>query len=199
MKQWIAVFALLAVCAVPMLFAGEPTIVDGKNPVVKMVTSAGEIELELFEDTAPNTVGNFMSLVEKKFYDGLIFHRIIKDFMIQGGDPTGTGRGGPGYKFPDEFANNPMKNDQYAISMANAGPNTNGSQFFIITKKGGTPHLDGRHTVFGKVTKGQEVVDKLGVSQTGAGDRPNPEAKIISLTVVSKQKHAYAVKDKVGE
>ena len=186
--------ALFCMCAMPLVNAAEPEIKDGANPKVLMKTSAGDIELELFEDAAPNTVGNFVQLVEKKFYDGLIFHRIIPDFMIQGGDPDGSGRGGPGYNFADEFANNPNKNDQYAISMANAGPNTNGSQFFIITKKGGTPWLNGHHTVFGKVTKGTEVVDKLGASPTGPGDRPNPEVKIISVTVLQKQKHDYAVK-----
>ena len=185
---------LLCVCAMPRAKAGEgPEIKDG-NPKVLMKTSAGDIELELFEDAAPNTVANFITLAEKKFYDGLIFHRIIKDFMIQGGDPQGRGTGGPGYQFADEFTNNTHKNEQYAISMANAGPNTNGSQFFIITKTGGTPWLDGHHTVFGKATKGTEVIDKLGVSPTGPGDRPNPEVKIISVTVLQKQKHEYMVK-----
>ena len=199
MKQLFALLAVAMLVCVSGARAGEgPAIKDG-NPVVKMSTSAGDIELELFESDAPNTVANFISLIEKKFYDGVIFHRIIKNFMIQGGDPKGTGMGGPGYKFPDEFANNPNKNEQYAISMANAGRNTNGSQFFIITKEGGTSWLNGKHTVFGKVIKGKEVVDKLGVSPTGAGDRPNPEVKIVSLTVISKQKHEYAVKDKVGE
>jgi len=192
--------SLIALAVAPFVRAGEgPEIKDGANPRVLMKTTAGDIELELFEDSAPNTVANFISLVEKKFYDGLVFHRIIKDFMIQGGDPKGNGTGGPGYKFPDEFANNPHKNEQYALSMANSGPNTNGSQFFIVTKKGGTPWLDGRHTVFGKVIKGTEVVDKLGVSPTGPGDKPNPEVKIISVTVLQKQKHEYAPKDTVKE
>lgn len=185
---------LFCMCTVPCVSAGEPVIKDGANPIVLMKTTAGDIEIELFEDAAPNTVGNFVQLIEKKFYDGLTFHRIIKDFMIQGGCPKGTGTGDAGYKFADEFANNPNKNLQYAISMANAGPNTNGSQFFIITKKGGTSWLDGRHTVFGKVTKGTDVVDTLGVSPTGPGDRPTPAVKIVTVTVVQKQKHEYAVK-----
>jgi peptidyl-prolyl cis-trans isomerase B (cyclophilin B) len=164
------------------------------NPVVSMQTSAGEIVLELFEDAAPNTVANFISLAEKGFYANKIFHRIIKDFMIQGGCPQGTGTGGPGYRFADEFKGNPYKVDRYTICMANAGPGTNGSQFFIVTKKDGCGWLTGKHTVFGKVTKGLDVVDKLGTCKTGPGDRPNPEQKMTAVTVVSKRNHPYAVK-----
>ena len=164
------------------------------NPVVSMQTSAGEIVLELFEDAAPNTVGNFISLAESGFYNGKLFHRIIKDFMIQGGCPQGTGTGGPGYRFADEFKGNPHSVDRYTLCMANAGPNTNGSQFFIVTKADGCGWLTGKHTVFGKVTKGQDVVDKLGTCKTGPGDRPNPEQKITTVTVKSKRDHAYAVK-----
>ncbi|HYF52429.1 MAG TPA: peptidylprolyl isomerase [Planctomycetota bacterium] len=163
------------------------------NPVVEIDTTAGTITLELYEDAAPNTVANFIELTEKGFYNGKIFHRIIKDFMIQGGCPQGTGTGGPGYRFDDEFNNNPYKVDRYTICMANAGPKTNGSQFFIVTKKDGCDWLTGKHTVFGKVTKGQDVVDKLGNCKT-RGERPDPEMKINSVKVVSKRNHPYAVK-----
>jgi peptidyl-prolyl cis-trans isomerase B (cyclophilin B) len=122
-------------------------------------TSRGEIVCELFTKDAPKTVNNFVFLARENFYDGTVFHRVIADFMIQGGDPTGTGRGGPGYKFEDETHGNPNKHKVGTLSMANAGPNTNGSQFFITHVA--TPHLDGKHTVFGKVTKGQDVVDAV--------------------------------------
>lgn len=122
-------------------------------------TDRGAIELELFPEYAPVTVNNFVFLAQESFYDGTTFHRVISDFMIQGGDPTGTGRGGPGYRFQDEFENNPLRHERGVISMANAGPGTNGSQFFIT--HGPQPHLDGRHTVFGKVIAGQDVVDSI--------------------------------------
>ena len=126
---------------------------------VKMETARGDIELELYPQYAPKTVNNFVFLAQEGFYDGITFHRVIANFMIQGGDPTGTGRGGPGYRFEDEFAANPLKHETGVISMANAGPNTNGSQFFITHAP--QPHLDGRHTVFGKVVRGQDVVDAM--------------------------------------
>lgn len=135
------------------------SIDPGKTYHVTMETSKGVIELELYAQHAPNTVNNFVFLAKDGFYNGVTFHRVIKNFMIQGGDPTGTGSGGPGYKFKDEFHQNPLKHDRGVISMANAGPNTNGSQFFITHAP--QPHLDGRHTVFGKVTKGIEVVDAI--------------------------------------
>ena len=122
-------------------------------------TDKGDIILDLYPEHAPNTVNNFCFLCSEAYYDGVAFHRVISDFMIQGGDPTGTGRGGPGYVFRDEFAGNPLKHERGVISMANAGPNTNGSQFFIT--HGPQPHLDGRHTVFGKVIEGMEVVDAI--------------------------------------
>ncbi len=122
-------------------------------------TERGNIVLELYPEHAPNTVNNFVFLAQQGFYDGVTFHRVIANFMIQGGDPTGTGRGGPGYRFQDEFAGNPLRHDTGVISMANAGPNTNGSQFFITHSP--QPHLDGRHTVFGKVVEGQNVVDAI--------------------------------------
>jgi peptidyl-prolyl cis-trans isomerase B (cyclophilin B) len=127
-------------------------------------TSRGQIVCELFAKDAPKTVNNFVFLAREKFYDGTVFHRVISDFMIQGGDPTGTGRGGPGYKFEDETKGNPNKHKVGSLSMANAGPNTNGSQFFITHVV--TGHLDGKHTVFGKVTKGQDVVDAVAQGDT---------------------------------
>ncbi len=125
----------------------------------KIETNRGDIELELYAEYAPKTVNNFIFLAKEGFYDGVIFHRVISDFMVQGGDPTGTGRGGPGYKFEDEFEGNPLRHETKVISMANAGPNTNGSQFFITHSP--QPHLDGMHTVFGKVVEGQEIVDAI--------------------------------------
>jgi len=122
-------------------------------------TSRGVIELELYPQHAPKTVNNFVFLAKQGFYDGIAFHRVISNFMIQGGDPTGTGRGGPGYRFEDEVKGNPLKHETGVISMANSGPNTNGSQFFITHSP--QPHLNGRHTVFGKVVSGQDVVDAI--------------------------------------
>ena len=132
-------------------------------------TNHGAIAIELFDDDAPKTVENFRKLAGDGFYDGLIFHRVIPDFMIQGGDPTGTGSGGPGYQFEDEF--NDHKVVRGALAMANAGPNTNGSQFFIVTTES-APWLDGKHTVFGEVTDGMDAVDAIEKTETGAGDRP---------------------------
>ena len=120
-------------------------------------TTRGNIELELYPEHAPKTVNNFVFLANQGFYDGISFHRVISDFMIQGGDPTGTGAGGPGYRFEDEIRNNPLTHEKGVISMANAGPNTNGSQFFITHLP--QPHLNGNHTVFGKVLAGQDIVD----------------------------------------
>ncbi len=122
-------------------------------------TNKGTIEIELYPQHAPKTVNNFVFLAREGFYDGVSFHRVISDFMIQGGDPTGTGRGGPGYRFEDEVKGNPLTHDTGVISMANAGPNTNGSQFFITHSP--QPHLNGKHTVFGKVVHGQDVVNKI--------------------------------------
>jgi peptidyl-prolyl cis-trans isomerase B (cyclophilin B) len=132
-------------------------------------TNHGPIVLELFEGEAPKTVENFRKLAADGFYDSVIFHRVIPDFMVQGGDPTGTGTGGPGYTFEDEF--NDHKVARGALAMANAGPNTNGSQFFIVTADA-CPWLDGKHTVFGQVTDGMDVVDTISQVATGAADRP---------------------------
>ena len=144
-----------------------------------MQTNHGAIELELFAADAPATVENFTKLARDGFYDGVIFHRVIRDFMVQGGDPTGTGSGGPGYKFANEF--NSHKIVRGALAMANAGPNTNGSQFFIVTAEA-CPWLDGKHTVFGEVTSGMDVVDKIEGVPTGPGDRPLDDVRIESVT-----------------
>jgi peptidyl-prolyl cis-trans isomerase B (cyclophilin B) len=140
-----------------------------------MHTNAGAIEIELFDDDAPKTVENFRKLSADGYYDGLIFHRVIPDFMIQGGCPEGTGTGGPGYTFEDEI--NDHKVVRGALAMANAGPNTNGSQFFIVTTEA-APWLDGKHTVFGQVTSGMEAVDAIEGTQTGAGDKPVEDQRI---------------------
>ena len=137
----------------------EMEIDPTKTYKVAIKTSQGEIQLELYPQHAPKTVNNFVFLARQKFYDGVSFHRVISDFMIQGGDPTGSGRGGPGYRFEDELTGNPLKHETGVISMANAGPNTNGSQFFITHSP--QPHLNGKHTVFGKVVQGQDVVDAV--------------------------------------
>lgn len=135
------------------------SVQSDRTYTVIIETEKGTIELDLFPEHAPVTVNNFVFLVTEGFYDGVVFHRVIPNFMVQGGDPTGSGRGGPGYRFEDEFDGNPLRHTRGVISMANAGPNTNGSQFFIT--HGPQPHLDGRHTVFGKVKKGQEIVDSI--------------------------------------
>src|SRR5689334_6857933 len=140
-----------------------------------MQTNQGTIELELHDEDAPATVENFKKLAGDGFYDGVIFHRVIPDFMIQGGDPTGTGSGGPGYQFEDEF--NDHKVVRGALAMANAGPNTNGSQFFIVTADA-CPWLDGKHTVFGRVTSGMDVVDAISSCETDAADRPRESVVI---------------------
>jgi peptidylprolyl isomerase len=144
-------------------------------------TSMGDITIELFDDM-PITAGNFKKLVEKGFYDGTIFHRVIDGFMLQGGDPMGTGRGGPGYSIKDEFTKH-NKNDRGTISMANAGPNTGGSQFFINLVDNN--YLDKAHPVFGKVVAGMDVVDKIGKVKTGAQDKPLTVVKIVGAKVVA--------------
>jgi cyclophilin family peptidyl-prolyl cis-trans isomerase len=143
-----------------------------------MNTTLGTIGIELFDDDAPKTVSNFRKLASEQFYDGIIFHRVIPDFMIQGGCPQGTGTGGPGYKFEDEI--NSHKVVRGALAMANAGPNTNGSQFFIVTTDA-APWLDGKHTVFGRVTAGMDAVGAIESVPTGAGDRPVDPPKIESI------------------
>jgi len=147
-----------------------------------MHTNHGAIELELFDEDAPKTVENFRKLADDGFYDGVIFHRVIKDFMIQGGDPTGTGTGGPGYTFEDEF--NDHKVERGALAMANAGPNTNGSQFFIVTTDA-APWLDGKHTVFGRVSGGMNAVDSIEGTDTDAADKPSSDALIERIDLVA--------------
>ena len=143
-----------------------------------MNTSQGPITIEFFDDDAPETVANFRKLASENYYDGIIFHRVIPDFMIQGGCPQGTGTGGPGYTFKDEF--NQHKVVRGALAMANAGPNTNGSQFFIVTTAS-APWLDGKHTVFGQVTDGMDAVDAIEAQPTGPGDRPLEPPTIESI------------------
>ncbi|WP_210495915.1 peptidylprolyl isomerase [Patulibacter sp. SYSU D01012] len=143
-------------------------------------TSEGDVVVELFDADAPKTVENFKKLSADGFYDGLIFHRVIPDFMIQGGCPQGTGTGGPGYTFEDEI--NDHKIVRGTLAMANAGPNTNGSQFFIVTAES-TPWLDGKHTAFGQVTAGEDVVQRIGTTQTGPGDRPVTPIEIRTISV----------------
>ena len=143
-------------------------------------TNHGSIQVELYPDDAPKTVDNFVKLANDGFYDRVIFHRVIPDFMIQGGDPTGTGSGGPGYTFEDEF--NDYRVERGALAMANAGPNTNGSQFFIVTTKA-APWLDGKHTVFGRVTEGMDVVDTISELPRDAGDKPHDDVVIESVSV----------------
>jgi cyclophilin family peptidyl-prolyl cis-trans isomerase len=145
-----------------------------------MTTTEGPITIELFDEDAPKTVANFKKLAADGFYDGLIFHRVIKDFMIQGGCPQGTGTGGPGYQFEDEF--NDHKIVRGALAMANAGPNTNGSQFFLVTVPEAS-WLDGKHTVFGQITEGLDVIDKIEAKPTDGRDKPTEDIKIESLAI----------------
>jgi cyclophilin family peptidyl-prolyl cis-trans isomerase len=151
------------------------------NPTAKIDTTHGTFTVELFEDRAPETAGNFIKLAESGFYDGVIFHRIIADFMIQGGDPDGTGMGGPGYTIPDEFHPELRHDEPGVLSMANAGPNTGGSQFFITLVP--TPWLDDRHAVFGKVTEGMDVIEAMGALKTGRNDRPVEEVRIYDIAI----------------
>ena len=145
-------------------------------------TNHGPIAVELFDEDAPKTVSNFVKLAGDGFYDGVIFHRVIPDFMIQGGDPTGTGTGGPGYAFEDEI--NEHRVERGALAMANAGPGTNGSQFFVVTTEA-APWLDGKHTVFGRVTDGMDVVDTISELPRDARDKPNDDVVIESVSVTS--------------
>lgn len=151
------------------------------NRTITFQTNMGTFKAEMFEDKAPNTTKNFIDLVKKGFYDGIIFHRVIDGFMIQGGDPTGTGMGGPGYKIPCEFGAGLKHDAEGVFSMANAGPNTGGSQFFITLAA--TPWLDGRHAIFGKITEGMDVVQKIGSCRTGAQDRPVHDIVMEKVTV----------------
>ncbi len=156
-------------------------LADDKNVVVKFETTMGDFKVMLFIEKAPITAGNFKTLIEEGFFNGIIFHRVIDGFMIQGGDPTGTGRGGSKKVIPDEFGEG-LKHDKKGIlSMANAGPNTGSSQFFITLAP--TPWLDGKHAIFGEVIEGMDIVEKIGKIQVGPGDRPVNEVKMINLTI----------------
>jgi cyclophilin family peptidyl-prolyl cis-trans isomerase len=150
-----------------------------KKYKARMETDKGTMVIELFADKTPKTVNNFVFLSREGYYDGIIFHRVISDFMVQGGDPTGTGRGGPGYKFGDEFVSSLRHDKQGILSMANAGPGTNGSQFFIT--HGPTPHLNGKHTVFGQVIEGLDVL--MSIPARDPGNVNAPAVKIISVTI----------------
>jgi cyclophilin family peptidyl-prolyl cis-trans isomerase len=163
--------------------------VDMEMTVAKIQTNMGLIEIELYEDKVPKTVGNFVGLAEKNYYDGIIFHRVIDGFMIQGGDPTGTGMGGEsfyGSSFADEFHPDLRHTEAGILSMANAGPNTNGSQFFITLAA--TPWLDGKHSVFGKVITGMDVVESIGKVEKGPQDRPVNEIVMESVTIEKRTK-----------
>lgn len=152
------------------------------NRIAKFETNMGVFEIELFEDKVPKTTKNFIDLTEKGFYDGLIFHRVIDGFMIQGGDPNGNGTGGPGYKIDDEFHKDLRHDDEGVLSMANAGPNTGGSQFFITLAP--TPWLDGHHAVFGKVVKGMEVVREIGQVEVNFRDKPLEDVTMEKITII---------------
>lgn len=154
------------------------------NKKVHFHTNLGDFTAELFEDKAPKTAGNFRELVEKGFCDGVIFHRVIDGFMIQGGDPTGTGMGGPGYTIDDEFGPGLAHSGEGILSMANAGPNTGGSQFFITLDA--TPWLDGHHAVFGKITQGMDVVHKIGSTPTDFADRPLKDVVMEKVEIVTE-------------
>jgi cyclophilin family peptidyl-prolyl cis-trans isomerase len=162
--------------------APEMAIDPKKKYTAVFKTDAGEFEIELFADKTPKTVNNFVFLARDGFYDGVTFHRVIKDFMVQGGDPTGTGSGGPGYKFGDEIHPSLRHDGPGVLSMANAGANTNGSQFFITHVA--TPWLDGKHSVFGKVTRGMEVVNKI--PERDPGTARTPGIKIQSVEIIEK-------------
>jgi peptidyl-prolyl cis-trans isomerase A (cyclophilin A) len=151
------------------------------NPTVTFETNQGTFKVELFEEQAPKTAANFRELIEKGFYDGVIFHRVIAGFMIQGGDPTGTGRGGPGHTIKDEFGEGLKHDTEGVLSMANAGPNTGGSQFFVTLAA--TPWLDRKHAIFGKVIEGMDVVRQIGNVRTGGGDRPMEDVVMEKVTV----------------
>lgn len=189
MKYIIVLLLVLAACASPN-GSGQREVETMTNPIVTIKTNMGSFDVELFMDTMPETAGNFKKLVEEGFYDGIIFHRIIADFMIQGGDPTGTGTGGPGYKIPDE-KNPDNANLRGTFSMANAGANTGGSQFFINLVD--NRYLDGKtevrpgvkpyHPVFGKVVSGMDVVDNIGKVKVDRNDRPLEEVKIINAKI----------------
>lgn len=183
MNKQMMMIAIIAIILIGLFFIYPKmtgNAILNKSKIVVLETSMGKIVIELYGEM-PITAGNFEKLVKQGFYDGVIFHRVIDGFMIQGGDPEGTGMGGPGYVIKDEFGNNNI-NDRGTIAMANAGPNTGGSQFFINLVNNN--FLDGKHPVFGKVVEGMDVIDKIGKVQTDENDRPVNEVKIISAEMV---------------
>jgi cyclophilin family peptidyl-prolyl cis-trans isomerase len=173
----IAVF----LCVWPLYARAEAAAGDSNRPAAVFETSMGDVKVELFYDLAPKTCRNFMDLAERNFFDGVIFHRVIDGFMIQGGDPTGTGMGGPGYQIPDEFGPGLTHDSAGILSMANAGPDTGGSQFFITLAP--TTWLDGKHAIFGKVIEGMDVVEAIGRVPTGPNDRPISDVVIKKLSI----------------
>ena len=179
-------FIIIGFVLITLLFIGVLIMNknnQSNNTKVLLETTKGDIVLELYISEMPITAGNFQKLVEEGFYDGVIFHRVIENFMIQGGDPTGTGMGGPGYRIKDEFTKTDLdKNNRGTISMANAGPNTGGSQFFINLVDNN--FLDGKHPVFGKVTQGMDIVDKIAKVEKNQADKPIEEVKIISAIII---------------
>ena|GEM_PF-89340 len=183
-KEW-GRFLMFKLCVfiigIFLFAAGIGTACAAERAVATFDTSMGTFKVELLTDVAPITTKNFIDLAKKGFYDGVIFHRVIDEFMIQGGDPTGTGRGGPGYTIPDEFAPGLVHDKPGILSMANAGPNTGGSQFFITLVP--TPWLDGRHAIFGTVIEGMDIVSAIGKTETGPGDRPVVDVTIKTLTI----------------
>lgn len=177
-KSTIFIIAIIIVVGVILV-----TQMDNSNTRVKLETNHGDIVIELYLEQMPITAGNFKKLVEEGFYDGVIFHRIIDGFMLQGGDPTGTGTGGPGYSIKDEFTGTEIdQNNRGTLSMANSGPNTGGSQFFINLVNNN--FLDGKHPVFGRVVEGMETVDKIAKVQTAPGDRPLEDVVIVKASLV---------------
>ena len=179
-KKILIAVILVVVVAIAILASN---LMVSKHTKVELETNKGKIVIELYTGEMPITAGNFVKLAKDGFYDGIVFHRVIDGFMIQGGDPTGTGAGGPGYKIKDEFSGTELdRNDRGTISMANAGPNTGGSQFFINLAD--NRFLDGKHPVFGKVIEGMEVVDLIAQVKTDSQDRPVQEVKIISAKII---------------
>ncbi len=167
---------------IPQYSNAPPVSIDPTAKYSAVIrTSMGNMEIELFAERAPVTVNNFIFLANDGYYDGIIFHRVIPDFMIQAGDPTGTGRGGPGYKFQDEFAASLIFDEPGKLAMANSGPNTNGSQFFVTTVP--TPHLNGAHTIFGRMTQGQAVADAISLADTVPGNRPVTPIVILGIDI----------------
>ncbi len=195
MRQWILVVAIVAVLIVSGCANQKKLETDNSqfqpadgvnmgNRHVLFETSMGNFKAELFEDKAPLTSGNFIKLIEKGFYNGVIFHRVIPDFMIQGGDPTGTGMGGPGYTIKDEFGPGLKHNVSGLLSMANSGPNTGGSQFFITVAP--TPWLDGKHAIFGRIVEGYDVVEKISKVQRDSDDKPLTTVTMKKVSIVGK-------------